>query len=70
MKPLNAKALTRVLAENGFVLARQKGSHMIWKHRESGITVPVPLHGKSRPIPIGTLLAILKQSKIPPYKFK
>ena len=43
---------------------------MIWKNNETGIIVPVPLHGKSRPIFIGTLKTIIKQSKIDPKKFK
>jgi len=43
---------------------------MIWRHSQSGIIVPVPLHGKSKPIFIGTLMAIIKQSKIPKEKFK
>ncbi len=70
MKPINAAKLIKILKENGFVLSRQKGSHMIWKDPKSGVIVPVPLHGKSKPILIGTLMAIFKQSKIPKEKFK
>lgn len=70
MKSLTAKNLIKILQENGFILSRQKGSHMIWKNSNSGIIIPVPLHGKSKLIPIGTLLAIVKQSKIPKEKFK
>ena len=70
MKPLTARKLIQILKENGFVISRQKGSHMIWKHTKSGIIVPVPLHGKSKPIFIGTLKAIIKQSKIPLEKFE
>ncbi len=70
MKPINAGKLTKILKENGLVLSCQKGSHMIWRNPASGIIVPVPLHGKSNPIPIGTALAIIKQSKIPKEKFK
>ena len=70
MRPIKAAKLIKILKQNGFVLSRQKGSHTIWKNQESGIIVPVPLHGKSRPIPIGTLIAIIKQSKIPKEKFK
>ncbi|MEK7576690.1 MAG: type II toxin-antitoxin system HicA family toxin [Patescibacteria group bacterium] len=69
MKPINARRLIEILKENGFVLARQRGSHMIWKNQASRIIVPVPLHSKSKPIPTGTLLAIIKQSKIPKEKF-
>ncbi|MEK7175622.1 MAG: type II toxin-antitoxin system HicA family toxin [Patescibacteria group bacterium] len=70
MKSLNAGKIIKILSKNGFILSRQKGSHMIWKNIESNITVPVPLHSKSRPVSIGTFLAIVKQSKIPKEKFK
>lgn len=70
MKSINARKLIKILRANDFVLSRQKGSHMIWKNPKTGIIVPVPLHGKSKPIPVGTLIAIIKQSKIPKEKFK
>jgi predicted RNA binding protein YcfA (HicA-like mRNA interferase family) len=70
MRSINAGKLIKILKENGFILSRQKGSHMIWKNPKTGTIVPVSLHGKSKPIPIGTLLAIIKQSKIPKEKFK
>ena len=67
---ITANKLIKTLRENGFILSRQRGSHMIWKNFETGVIVPVPLHGKSKPIPRGTLMAIIKQSKIPKEKFK
>ncbi len=70
MKPIAARKIMRILVRHGFVLSRQKGSHAIWKHVRTGIIVPVPLHGKSKPIHIGTLLAIIKQSNIPPEEFQ
>lgn len=70
MQRLTAKQVIRILRDNGFVLSRQKGSHMIWIHSETGATVPVSLHAGSKPIPQGTLLAIVKQSKIPKKKFR
>ena len=70
MKPLSAKRIVKVLTKNGFVLSRQKGSHQIYSHKESGIIVPVPFHGANKPIPIGTFLAIVKQSKISKSEFK
>jgi len=51
------------------VLSKQKGSHAIYRHTNNGIIVPVPLRGKNKPIFIGTLLAIIKQSKIPKERF-
>jgi len=70
MKPISARKLISVLEEHGFLLSRKRGSHMIFRNKNSNITLPVPLHGKSKPIYIGTLLAIIKQSKIPKNKFK
>ena len=69
MKSIAAGKVMRMLIRHGFVVVRQRGSHMILKHKHSGIMVPVPMHGKSKPIPIGTLHAIIKQSKIPPETF-
>jgi len=70
MKSLVARKLIKILKENGFILSRQKGSHQIWKNSKTGIIVPVPLHGKSELIYLGTLLAIIKQSKISKEKFR
>ena len=64
MRPITAKKLIKILISNGFVLSRQKGSHIIFKHTDSNIIVPVPLHRKNKSIHIGTLMAIIKQSKI------
>lgn len=69
MKPITAKKLISVLLSNGFILSRQKGSHQIYRHSADGTMVPVALHGANRPMPIGTLLAVIKQSKIPKEKF-
>ena len=62
MRPLTAKRLIQVLESHGYVLSRQKGSHLIYKQVVDGNIVPVPQHGRNRPIPIGTFLAIVKQS--------
>lgn len=60
MKSKKASFVTKVLLGNGFVLIRSKGSHVIYKKGVS--MVIVPYHGMNREIPIGTLLAIIKQS--------
>ena len=64
MKSLSAKKLLKILQSNGFVISRQRGSHLILKNKE-GTILPVALHGGSKSIPIGTFLAIVKQSKLP-----
>lgn len=69
MRPLNALEVVKVLKKHGFALSRQRGSHMIFKNVETGIIVPVPFHGRSKPIPRGTLDAIIKQSKISKKEF-
>ncbi len=43
---------------------------MIWHNPQTGVSVPIPLHGSNKSIPQGTLLAIVKQSKIAREKFK
>ncbi len=66
MRPISAKKLIKLLENNGFVLSRQKGSHRIYKNQNIAVTVPV--HGRNKAIHIGTLMAIIKQSKIPKEK--
>ena len=56
MKP---KELIKLLQNNGFIFARQSGSHAIYRKSEN-IMVVVPIH--NRDIPIGTLNAILKDA--------
>ena len=70
MKALSAKQVIKILEAHGFVTVRQRGSHIIFRHYDFGIMVPVPLHGGNKPLPIGTFLAIVKQSKISKEKFK
>ena len=69
MKSLPAKTIARILIVNGFVLVRQRGSHAIFKN-ESEVTVIVPMHGGNKSVPIGTFMAIVKQSKIQKNKFE
>lgn len=64
MKPLPYKKLIKLLEARGFIIVRQKGSHVILKNFQTGKMVPVPLHGRNKPIYIGTFLAILKQADI------
>lgn len=70
MKALAARQIIKILEANGYVLARQRGSHMIFRSSQIGQIVPVPLHGGNKALPIGTFLAIVKQSGLDPEKFK
>ena len=56
---VSGKKLIRALGKLGFVLIRQKGSHVILQ-RESNL-ITVPLHD---PIKKSTLNAILKQADV------
>jgi len=58
------KDVCKILESHGFTMVRQRGSHMVMQ-AVSGtgtITVPVPAHKELR---IGTLRAIIRQSRIP-----
>lgn len=65
MKALSAKQIEKVLMSHGFVIARQRGSHRIYKHQDTARMVPVPIHKASQPLKLGTFLSIFKQSGIP-----
>ena len=43
-KPYNAKDLIDLVEKAGFILSRQKGSHMIFYH-SSGVRITIPNHG-------------------------
>ena len=51
------------LRQLGFEGPFGSGRHLVMRHTESGIKIPVPFHS-GRDIPIGTLRAILRQAGI------
>lgn len=55
------KDLVRALLKAGFIKDRQTGSHVYLKHPDGKLT-SVSIH--PRPLPLGTMRAILKQTKI------
>ena len=58
-----------VLRRFGFVVSRQRGSHVILKKRisnEEELGCVVPLHHE---LPIGTLRSILRQARVSPEEF-
>jgi predicted RNA binding protein YcfA (HicA-like mRNA interferase family) len=61
---LSGREAARILEDNGFVVVRQRGSHVILQLRlaDSTITVPVPDHRELRR---GMLLSIIRQSRLP-----
>ena len=60
---LSGKEVIKVLSKSGFLIARQKGSHIILKKNHEGkeIAVVVPNH---KEIDKGTLIEIIRQSKL------
>ncbi len=69
LKVLSGREVRAILEANGYVYARQKGSHMMMVLRldDTTITVPVPDHKELR---IGTLSDIVRQSGVPREQFE
>ena len=66
----SGKDVCRILQKHGFEEVRQRGSHVIMQMKIEGpstITVPVPDHKELRK---GTLLSIIRQSRIPRFEFE
>ncbi len=58
---VSARQLVRALEKQGFVLARSKGSHRIYRHPGTSKRVTVPYH-EGRTVPPGTLANILREA--------
>ena len=63
LRNFSGRELCSLLEKYGFLIVRQKGSHIILQKKTnmSTITIPVPNH---REIKIGTLQAIIRQSQL------
>ncbi|ARU41033.1 hypothetical protein CCB80_07720 [Armatimonadetes bacterium Uphvl-Ar1] len=59
--PLSSKEIELILTSKGFSLARQKGSHRVFRNNNGNIVV-VP---QSKSIPPGTIASIIRQSNLP-----
>ena len=66
---LSGADVCRILEKHGFALVRQRGSHIVMQRKVDGttITVPVPNHTEIR---IGTLMSIIRQSRVPREAFE
>ena len=62
MPPHTFRDIEHVLRKHGFIVYRQKGSHVIFRHPETKRLTIVPYHGSNTPITIGVFHAILKQT--------
>lgn len=60
---LSGKEVISLLQKEGFIIKRQKGSHVtLYKEKDGkGLYVTVPLHGNKEILP-STLLSIIRQS--------
>lgn len=68
MRQMSGKEVRKILEQSGFVLVRQRGSHMIMQRKDGDTTttVPIPDHKELKK---GTLRSIIRQSGIPKNKF-
>lgn len=60
MRTYSGREVRAILERHGFVVVRQRGSHMVMQKKVTGstVTVPVPDHKELR---IGTLMSIIRQ---------
>lgn len=60
---VSGKEVLSILQKQGFVVKRQKGSHLTLykKTTERGLYVTVPIHGNEELVP-STLLSIIRQA--------
>lgn len=61
---LSGAEVVRILVNLGFVVARQRGSHIVLRRGLTGCVVP-----NHREVKLGTLAGLLKQAEVPPEKF-
>ena len=65
---LKSKNLIRILQRDGFVLARQKGSHATYKHPVTQKRVTLPIH-PGKDLKRGLLRGILNDLNLTPNAF-
>ena len=64
---IKPRALIKIFSKQGYIIDRQKGSHVILYHPVSQGRLTIPMHAKD--VPNGTLLAIIKQSGLTKEEF-
>lgn len=67
MKPVKAEKVIKVLVKLGFIVVRQRGSHVILKHPDGRVTV-VPVH-RGEELGRGILREIIKDAGIDKNEF-
>lgn len=63
LSPEKPQTVVQKLRQLGFEGPFGGGKHLVMRHPESGVKIPVPFHG-GRALPIGTLRAILRQASV------
>jgi predicted RNA binding protein YcfA (HicA-like mRNA interferase family) len=63
LMPKKVKEVVAILEENGWTLARQSGSHRIYKHPERALLVTVSGRWNST-VPVGMLTSVRRTSGI------
>ncbi len=58
---LSGEQLIKLLGKQGWIVVRQKGSHVRMKNPDNPTPLVVPVHG-STPLKLGTMAAILKDA--------
>ena len=69
LSPISPKKLIKLLAKEGFVNVKTKGSHYFFLHPISRRSTSVPLHG-NKDIGVGLLRKILQDIEMPVDEFK
>ncbi|MCY4661530.1 MAG: type II toxin-antitoxin system HicA family toxin [Acidobacteria bacterium] len=69
LRVLSGRDVCRILAANGFVEVRRRGSHAVMQRTlaTGTVTIPVPDHAELR---AGTLRSIVRQSGLPRSSFE
>ncbi|MEK7764432.1 MAG: type II toxin-antitoxin system HicA family toxin [Nitrospirota bacterium] len=69
LRVLSGRDACKILEKHGFREVRRRGSHVVMQRRTDAgtVTVPVPDHPE---LAIGTLLSIIRQSRIARTEFE
>ena len=69
LRVLSGRDVCQILAANGFIEARRRGSHVVMQKRlpDTTVTAIVPDH---KELKTGTLASIIRQSRLPREAFE
>uniref|UniRef100_A0A7V4G9M5 Type II toxin-antitoxin system HicA family toxin n=1 Tax=Desulfobacca acetoxidans TaxID=60893 RepID=A0A7V4G9M5_9BACT len=69
LRTLSGREVCQILSQHGFLELRRRGSHIVMQKKlsDTTITVPVPDHEELK---IGTLLSIIRQSRVSRSEFE